>query len=53
MVGRAPWSARDALVPLFSEESPYLPTTTTRPGGPAADEGVRPTKYSRVRSWEK
>jgi hypothetical protein len=21
-------------------------------GGPAADEGVRPTKYAGVRSWE-
>jgi len=32
LVGRTPWSARDALVPLFSGEEPA--------GGPAADQGI-------------
>ena len=32
LVGRTPWSARDALVPLFSGEEPA--------GGPAVDQGI-------------
>jgi VWFA-related protein len=34
MVGPTPWSARDALVPLFPRRIVRLPTTTSRPGGP-------------------
>src|SRR5277367_514773 len=33
LVGRTPWSARDALVPLFLRRIRHLPTTTSRPGG--------------------
>ena len=42
LVGRTPWSARDALVPLVHEES--VGRNTEEPTrGSAADEGVRPT----------
>jgi len=37
-VGRTPWSTADALVGL-----PARPKK--RAGGPAADQGVRPTKW--------
>jgi len=41
-VGRTPWSARDAPVPLFSRKIPAAyPAQPTR--GSAADLGVRPT----------
>ena len=53
MVGRTPWSARDALVPLFSRRIKPFQNPAGRPGGLAADEGVRPTIYADARLWEK
>ena len=46
IVGRTPWGARprDALVPLFASKN-QAPAIIEEPArGPAADEGVRPTK---------
>jgi len=40
--GADPWSARDALVPLWGRRIKRLHNRTGRQG-PAADEGVRPT----------
>jgi hypothetical protein len=31
--GRTPWSARDALVPLFARGMMFLPPSKGRPGG--------------------
>jgi len=39
-VGRTPWSAADALVGLFRR---FVSGWGRRAGGPAADQGVRPT----------
>ena len=33
IVGRTPWSARDALVPLLARRIKYLPLARSRPGG--------------------
>ena len=48
IVGRTPWGVpsgpRDALVPLFPRRN-QAPAIIEEPAsGPAADEGVRPTK---------
>ena len=43
LVGRTPWSARDAFVPLFSPKHQVSATGEEPAGGPAADQGVRPT----------
>jgi hypothetical protein len=51
-VGRTPWSARDALVPLVREESVGR-TTEELTRGAAADEGVRPTIGAIARKREK
>jgi hypothetical protein len=51
-VGRTPWSARDALVPLFAPRNQVLADIDGPARGPAADEGVRPTNYAGVRPWE-
>ena len=54
--GRAdPWSARDALVPLFLSKNQVLATEEPARGPAAdqgADQGVRPTNYAGVRAWE-
>src|ERR1035438_9403994 len=54
LVGRTPWSARDALVPLL-EPRCQPPARHGRPTrASAADQGVRPTKGVKtcpVNSW--
>src|ERR1035441_1113995 len=52
VVGRTPWSARDAPVPLPGRRIKSFHNSTGRLGGPAADEGVRPTNYAGVRLWK-
>jgi len=42
-VGRTPWSARDAPVPLYARRVRHLRHGERPARGPAADEGVRPT----------
>jgi len=44
-VGRTPWSARDALVPLFSPWNAVSEAGEEQARGPAADQGVRPTSH--------
>jgi hypothetical protein len=46
-VGRTPWSAADALVGLL-RGSEILRSLREACGGPAADQGVRPTESSVV-----
>jgi hypothetical protein len=48
VVGRTPWSGcplgQDALVPLLDQRIEPLPQPHRPARGPAADQGVRPTK---------
>src|ERR1035438_2509371 len=43
MVGRTPWSARDARVPLPNNDIGILQGASRPTGASAADQGVRPT----------
>jgi hypothetical protein len=56
MVGRTPWSARGRPRPALSSRNQVLAVIDEPAGGPAGPEGtpegVRPTKYAGVRSWE-
>jgi len=52
LVGRTPWSARDALVPPVREESIGCDEREADQGVDA-DEGVRPTICATVRKREK
>ncbi len=45
IVGQTPWSARDALVPLFSRRIKRLPLSQAGQGS-AAGAGVRPAIYA-------
>src|SRR5262249_7054382 len=49
--GADPWSARDALVPLFCRSIKHLQNPNLAGQGPAADEG-RPTTFAGGRLWE-
>ena len=50
LVGRTPWSARDALVPLFARSIKRLRHPGRPTGASAADQGVRPTIHCLRRS---
>ena len=52
VVGRTPWSARDAHVPLLARRIKTLSESKEPPRGSAADPGVRPTMNADVWKWE-
>ena len=56
LVGRTPWSARDALVPLLSPSTKSPLPARSRPGGrlrTRGGPGVRPTSYAGVSRTQK
>jgi hypothetical protein len=52
IVGRTPWSARDALVPLFPRRIRHLRSSRNRPGGRLRTRASAPPSAADGRTWQ-
>jgi hypothetical protein len=52
IVGRTPWSARDALVPLFPRRIRHLRSLRSRPGGRLRTRASAPPSDADGRTWQ-